>query len=372
MKGVTDMELMTYKCPNCGGAIVFKSENQQFQCESCDSIFSEEQLKIYDDALKAKQAAEQTAEQPIAEASDESNYDWQQMPGEEQLEDVNTYSCKYCGAQIVTDLTTAASECPYCNNPIIMTGQIAGINRPDLIIPFKLDKNIAEEQLRNFYKRKPLLPKEFKTENRIKKISGIYVPFWLFDCNVAANISYTATRTRAWSDSKYNYTETSHFNIYRSGTLGFSRIPVDGSGKMDDAYMDAIEPFDYNSLVEFNPAYLSGYLADKYDVDANASIPRANLRIENSTAESFRSTVKGYSSVKTQGINIHATNGVCRYAMMPVWMLNTKYGDKVYSFAMNGQTGKLVGELPIDKKKSCLWLLGVFAAVMAVAQFFIF
>ncbi len=393
------MELMTYKCPNCGGAIVFSSETQQFKCESCDSIFSEEQLSAHDATLeqeKNEQQSEQQSEQQIEQQSEQqseqpneqseqqseqqlsaeepaqSSYDWQQMPGEQELEGAKAYSCEYCGAQIVTDSTTAASECPYCNNPIIMVEQLSGINRPDLVIPFKLDKTVAEAKLKDFYKHKPLLPKEFASANRVKKISGVYVPFWLYDCNVSASVSFTATKTRSWRDSKYNYIETSHYNVWRKGTLEFDKVPVDGSSKMDDAYMEAVEPFDYDALVDFNPAFLSGYLADKYDVDSHQSIPRANERIEISTAEMFKSTVVGYTTVTPQGANIQANNGVCRYALMPVWILNTKYGDKTFTFAMNGQTGKLVGELPVDKKKFWLYFSGIFAAVLAIAQFFIF
>ncbi len=358
------MELMTYKCPNCGGAIVFESEKQEFKCESCDSVFTKEQLSEYDDILKNSGQPEntETVEQHV----------WRESEAEQELDNVNTYVCKYCGAEIVTDETTAATECPYCNNPIIVAPQLSGGYRPDVIIPFKIQKEQAIEALKAFYKGKPFLPKEFKDENKIKEIKGVYLPFWLFDCNVGANISYNATKVRVWRDSKYEYTKTDRYRIFRKGEISFCRIPADGSSKMDDAYMDAIEPFDYNDLIDFDAAYLSGYLADKYDVDIAQNTPRVNTRIENSTVDAFRKTVTGYNSVSLTDKNIGIYNGKAKYALLPVWILNTKYNNEMYTFAMNGQTGKLVGKLPVDKKKFWGCLAGIAAAIIAIGQFIVF
>ena len=160
--------------------------------------------------------------------------------------------------------------------------------------------------------------------------------------------------------------------VKRSGRLAFEKIPVDGSSKMDDAYMDSIEPFDYNQLTEFSENYLAGYYADKYDVDSAASIPRANERVKRSTEERFRQTVHGYESVLTEGSRINIKNGKAEYTMFPVWVLNKKYKDKIYTFAMNGQTGKLVGELPVDKGKVFKYLFGITAVIFALLQIFVF
>ncbi len=350
--------ILDYKCPNCGGAIKYNSTNGKFQCESCDSIFTQEELNRYAEMLNS--------------VPPESSYDWQPDNRGETLDGMNSYSCNSCGAQIVTDGTTAASTCPYCGSPIVLAGQLSGMNKPDCVLPFKLSKDDAVNKLKEFYKGKFLLPKIFKSENRIKEMQGVYVPFWLFGCTANANIVFDATRTRTWSDSNYNYTETKHYNVYRSGRLGFSNIPADGSSKMDDAYMEGLEPFDYKEMAAFDPAYLSGYLADKYDVDATASFPRAESRIENSTGTAIASTVSGYTSVTPRNTSINTTDGSYKYAMLPVWMLTTRYKDKNYIYAVNGQTGKVSGELPVDRKKFFLMLGGIAAAVIAVGQFFVF
>lgn len=353
------MELLTYKCPNCAAAIIFDSESQQFKCESCDSVFSQDQL---DAAALANTTSGQSAQ----------SYNWSDSESTDNLDDVNTYVCNFCGAQIITDSTTAASECPYCNSPIIITDQVSGGIKPDFIIPFKMQKEHAVNALKNFYKGKILLPKTFKDNNRIKEIKGVYVPFWLYDCEIGADMVYDATRVRHWSDSKANYTETSYYKVLRSGNMTFEKIPVDGLSKMDDSYMDAIEPFNYSEMVPFNQGYLSGFVADRYDVDLDQSTHRATERIENTAADVIRSTVTGYTTVNLNSKNVGVINGNAKYALFPVWLLNTKYNDKMYTFAMNGQTGKLVGELPIDKKKRNLLFCAVTAAVAAIGQILIF
>jgi hypothetical protein len=239
--------------------------------------------------------------------------------------------------------------------------------KPDLVIPFKVDKNAAIAALQNHYKGKTLLPKVFKDQNHIEEVKGLYVPVWLFDTDADAFVQYRATRTRTWSDSEYNYTATDHYAVLRGGGIGFENVPVDGSTKMDDALMESIEPFNIADAVPFRTAYLPGYMADKYDVDAASSIDRANKRIKQSTEDAFRSTVAGYTSVTTVDSNIRLQNGKARYALYPVWILNTDWNGQKFTFAINGQTGKIAGDLPMDKGTFWKWLLGVSGAATAAA-----
>lgn len=351
--------ILEYKCPNCASDIKFDSSSQKFKCESCDASFTEEELNTIHDF-----------EQNFG---DESSFNWEKTETNAgEMSGMNEYICESCAAHLAVDETTAASECPYCGSPIIMKGQLAGMNTPDCVIPFKLDKKAAGEALKAFCKGKPLLPSSFVSDNKIKEMKGVYVPFWLFDCDADANIVYDATKVRHWSDSNYNYTETRHYNVYRSGNIGFADIPVDGSSKMDDAYMDGVEPYNYADMTEFNPGYLLGYMADKYDVTAEDSFPRAETRVKNSTEDAFRSTVVGYTSVVPKMSNIRAEKGKYKYALLPVWMLNSKYNGEMYTFAVNGQTGKVSGKLPIDKKKFWLYFAGIAAAIIAIGQFFVF
>ena len=341
--------LQQFKCPCCDGAIEFDSTVQKMKCPYCGTEFEMEAI------------------QPQEEQADEMT--WDTAAGGEWLEGetegLRVYTCNTCGGEIVADDTAGATECPYCGNPVVMTGQFAGDLKPDLVIPFKLDKKAAMEALKRHYSGKRLLPRVFADENHLREIKGVYVPVWLFDADAQADLRWKATRTRTWSDSNYIYTETQHYSVIRGGTIGFHRVPVDGSSKMDDALMESIEPFDFSEAVDFQTAYLSGFLADKYDVNSEQSVDRANERVRRSTEEAFTATVGGYSTMIPVSSHVNLQNGAAKYALYPVWLLTTEWQGKNYIFAMNGQTGKFVGDLPLDKAAYTKWLFGIAGAVSA-------
>ena len=283
-------------CPACSAELHCGPEDKETTCHKCGTEFEVEALREF-----AAQMAQ----------SRESSMTWDAQAGsrweQSETDGLRVYSCKTCGGEIMTDETTGATACPYCGNPVVMTGHFAGDLKPDLVIPFQVDKKAAVAALQNHYKGKVLLPKVFKDQNHVEEVKGLYVPVWLFDTDADARVRYNATIVRGWSDSEYNYTETSYFAVFRAGGIGFENVPVDGSTKMDDALMESIEPFDISGAVPFKAAYLPGFLADKYDVDADQSIQRANKRIRQSTEEAFRSTVHGYATVTPvdSTINLH-------------------------------------------------------------------
>lgn len=347
--------LQEYKCPCCGGAIAFDSTLQKMKCPFCDTEFEMETLKGYDEELNHEP---------------EENMSWDTAAGSEwqegEADGLRSYVCKSCGGEIVGDETTAASSCPFCGNPIVMMGQFSGSLRPDYVIPFKLDKKAAKEGLKKHLEGKRLLPKIFKNQNHIDEIKGVYVPFWLFDTDADASIRYKATRTRAWSDSDYDYVETSFYMVQRGGSIGFNQVPVDGSSKMADDLMESIEPFDFSEAVPFQTAFLAGYVADKYNVDAEESVARANARVKKSTEDAFAATVTGYETVTPENSSVQLHGGTAKYALYPVWLLNTTWNGGQYTFAMNGQTGKFVGDLPLDNGAAKRWTVGLAAVCSAV------
>ena len=349
-------DLQEYKCPNCGGALEFNSSIQKMKCPYCDSELDMSSLKELDEQLKTQ--------------TDE-NMTWSMQAGGEwdtgEIDQLSVYVCKSCGGEIVADESTAATSCPFCDNPVVMMGRFAGDLKPDYVIPFKLDKKAAKANLNKHLMGKRLLPKVFKDQNHIDEVKGVYVPFWLFDTEADADVHYKASRIRTWSDSEYDYTETSYFSVIRSGQLAFEHIPVDGSSKLDDQLMESIEPFDFSEAVDFQTAYLAGYLADKYDVGAEESITHANNRVKQSTEEAFEDTVTGFSAVTPESSNIRLINGSTKYVLYPVWLLNTTWRGKKFVFAMNGQTGKFVGDLPLDKQAYRRWLIGLGVAASLVS-----
>ena len=163
-----------------------------------------------------------------------------------------------------------------------------------------------------------------------------------------------------------------HFDLYREGTMRFQGVPVDGSTKMPDAHMDAIEPFDYSEMVPFSVAYLPGYITDRYDLDVRECNDRATRRGSNTALEEMEGTAGGYREIHTASHSENVTWTHIAYALLPVWMLHTRWNGTDYLFAMNGQTGKLIGDLPIDKGKKTKRFLMLFLPIMIVLAFAIF
>ena len=375
-----------YKCPSCGGVLVFDSGLQKMKCPYCDTVIDVADLKDVDKELgRKKQEASGGAGQGASAENSESDSKaggteqknagskWS-ASGREWQEDETTgmrvYVCKSCGGEIIGDENMAATSCPYCGNPVVMMGQFTGDLKPDLVIPFKLDKEAAKAAYLSHIKGKVLLPKLFRIKNHIDEIKGVYVPFWIYDAQAEGQASFEATNIRSWQDSKNRYTETRYYSVEREGRLSFEGVPADGSSKMPDDLMESIEPFDLSQAVDFQTAYLSGYLADRYDVTAEENSDRVTERMKRSMVDQLQSTVTGYNSVQYKQGSVRLKNATYKYALYPVWILNTTYLGGKYLFAMNAQTGKMVGNLPIDKKK--LWLFrAIIFVVLGLIGFFV-
>lgn len=344
--------IVEYKCPCCNAALVFGGIEQNLTCEYCDNTFDIDTVRAFNES-EANQSQE--------------DFNWEKAEKQEWTEaeeaSLNVFQCPSCGGEILTDDTTAATFCPFCENPSILPARLSGSLKPDAVLPFQKSKEDAQSAFLTLCKGKPLLPKEFTTRQRLEKITGMYVPFWLYDCDADFDGSYKATRIHRWSDSRYHYTRTEHFLLTRKATAAFSGIPMDGSTKMEDIFMESIEPFDYGQMVPFDMAYLSGYLADKYDVSSDQGESRIRQRVEQSLQDQVQSSLLGYATVLPANRQIRINNSKAKYVLLPVWMLNTKYNGKIYTFAMNGQTGRMTGSFPVCPKRTAAWFAGICGGV---------
>lgn len=347
-------QVLEYKCPCCGAGLAFDEQSQKLSCGSCGNQFELDAVKAFSDIT------------PM-----EDTFEWDQQSTEELTEEerqaMQIFTCPSCGGELLTDHQTVATFCPYCDNPAIIPGRTSKSLRPDGVIPFIKTQKDAQEAFYQLCKGKPLLPKGFCDQQRLEKITGMYVPFWIYDCHGALNGRYRATRVKIWSDSNYNYRRTDHFLLLRQASADFSGVPMDGSAKMDNAIMESIEPFDYGKMVDFDTAYLSGFLADKYDVEADTGKERIRQRVSTTMDALISPTFAGYASVVPTAKSTQVAHGTAKYVLLPVWMLISRYQGKTYTFAMNGQTGKLTGTLPICPKKSAAWFCGIAAAAAAIS-----
>ncbi len=352
---VEHTHVVEYKCPCCGAGLIFGEKSQKLTCEYCDNTFDIDTIKAFHDSET------QGKEEFTWEPSEKPQWN------EAETEELRAFQCPSCAGEIVTDANTAATFCPYCGNPSIMPSRLSGSLKPDAIVPFQTSKEDAKTAFLKLCKGKPLLPKEFTQEQRLEKITGMYVPFWLYDCQGDFTGSYQATRIHTWSDSQYRYTKTDHFLLRREAAAEFTGIPMDGSQKMEDAFMESIEPYDYGQMMPFDMAYLSGFFADKYDVPSETGESRIRERVDQSIQDQLQGTLLGYATVVPTSKQLNVRHSKARYVLLPVWMLNTKYKDNIYTFAMNGQTGKMTGAFPVCPKRTAVWFSSVCAGVTLLA-----
>lgn len=394
-------ESVNYQCPACMGPLHYVGSSGMLECEYCGSTFSpaeiEERYAAKQHAADARAASDaaraeagtrsafdqmgdangassvltqETIDEAVGVSAQAENaidaYLSRASWNESERAGMRSFICSSCGAQITVDATTAVTECPYCGNQAVTPGTFADSAKPDAIVPFKLDQASAKDAIASYYKGKKFLPKAFASQSRIEHVQGVYVPFWLYDGHAEGSATFHCENVRSYQSGDEQVTETDVYEAYRAGSLSFSGIPADASAKMPDAHMDAIEPFDFSEMRDFSMAYLPGYLAERYDQAPQACAHRAERRMKGSLESELRASVVGYDSVSGGSLDATTQIGGVKQALLPVWMLHTRWNGGDYLFAMNGQTGRLVGDLPVSPLKVVAWFLGIFIVFAAI------
>lgn len=302
---------MIFKCRNCGGNVVYSPEKHKMLCPFCESEESQE-VQISSGAISI---------------------------------------CPDCGGEVPVKEHTAAIQCPYCSNYLILDERVEGKYLPKMMIPFQIGKEACKQMLRDKFRKKVFAPTDFLSEVRLNSMEGDYVPFWFYDYDVSADYQGEGTKVRSWTSGNMRYTETSYYDVRRNVDVSFRNIPVDASVQMPDDVMDLMEPYDYGQLMDFDPKYMSGFCAEKYNVEAGAVENRAKQKMTEDTVTLVREQVSGYSNVRQKRNDIQVRGAWQYYGLLPVWKYLYQYHNVEYPFYVNGQTGKIVGTVPVSAKK---------------------
>ncbi len=351
------MNTVQYKCPSCGAELTFDPSHQNFSCAYCGSSFSEAEMqKIYQEMeQQAAQTADASAD-TLKSEKDEAAFE----------EGTRLYTCQNCGAQIIAEAETSATFCYYCHTPVVLAGRLSGEFCPAWVLPFALTKEDALQKFHEWCKKRRFLPSDFVSEKQLEKMTGVYVPFWLTNCDSHTVVSGIGKKVHSWTSGDYRITETREFAVERAGVIPFRGVPADGSKKIDDDLMNAIEPFPYKNMKKFTMKYLSGFMAQKYDDTYEEVTPRVEARIKDSSIAFMQDQIRGYSSVTLTNRDAVMRNIQHDYVLLPVWFMNYHYKGKDYDFAMNGQTGAQAGTPPLSWAKALGFsgLLGAAAAIL--------
>lgn len=338
------MDTYMYKCPNCGSGLEYDAGTHIFHCEYCLSDFTAEELeekkRKADEALKGEKRTEKDPEFE---------------------EHAVLYNCPSCGAEIITDENTAATFCYYCHNPVVLSGRLSGDMEPDCIIPFKIDRQEAEKRFFEWAKRKRFLPGDFINKKSVEKLCGVYFPYWMTDVTAGGMYTATGKNLRVWIAGDLEYTETKVYDIRRGGTIDFKGIRNFAMKKDERMKLaTAVQPFRDEELEDFKMAYLSGFMAEKRNMDTDEMSDTVKEQVRKYSARLLEDSVGGYNMLSDKKINTDIISAKWKYVLLPVWVLTYVSGGKTYYYALNGQTGKAVGELPVSKKKLALLAVGVF------------
>lgn len=320
------MATKSYKCPSCGAGIEFKPALQKFYCDYCLSEYTEEEIANITHSHHA----------------------------EGERDHLLSYECNSCGAKVVTDDTTTATFCYYCHNPVIISDRLSGSFKPNKLIPFFIDKQKATKTFLSWATKNKFVPKDFYSSSQLEKITGIYLPYWWADCEVDVGYVGEGRNIRIWRSGNMEYTETKKFQIERKGKIDINNVEELAFTKIDKILLNGIAPYNENEAIKFSMPYLSGFFAEQYDISKEEIAPKIEEQVSRYSKSLIAETVSGFNHVNDINNSINITSKKWNYTLLPAWILTYIYNGKTYVYAVNGQTGKSFGELPLNNQKVLL------------------
>ena len=343
------MSVENYKCPSCGAPISFNPKVGSFKCEFCFSNYKEEELTKYMEELQAKN-------EDANENSSESN--------SAEDEKVKQYTCNNCGADVVVGETSSTAFCYYCHSPVVLTDRLEGEFKPDKIIPFELDKKEALKHFADWVKGKKYVPKDFTNTSTQEKMTGIYLPHWQAD--VIADVDYHATglKISTWRSGNTEYTKTDRYEIERVGEIELDKLQELAFTKIDKTLINGITPYNLESQKDFSKGYLAGFFSEQYNIKKEEIETVIKNRAQDYTKNLIHSSTNYGGHVENENDKTSYTVKNYNYVLLPSWILTYLYKGKTYIFAVNGQTGKSTGELPVNKSKLAI-VTGVMSGILA-------
>ncbi len=328
-----------YACPNCGANIKFDPATQKMKCSYCDTMISPH------DYMHAKGADE---EKGVDLDSDEY--------------EVTYYTCPQCGGELITEDTTAATFCSYCGSSTILEMRVGREKKPNYIIPFKKTREECEEAYKKTLRKAIFAPNDLRKDETVERFRGIYMPYWIYDAQSDGEfVTHGSTSTR-----RGDYIYTKHYSLQSRVSFEYSGISYDASSSFEDRLSEAIAPFDLAESDHFTSSYLSGFYADTSDVPVDVYTGDVNNMVMSDMATELLKVKEypkhGVTSASVLGaLEKRKITNHYKLGMFPVWFLANQQGDRVSYAVVNGQTGKVAMDIPIDIRK---YFIGV--ALLAI------
>ena len=327
-----------YACPTCGAGLVFDPRTQKLQCLSCRNKYDPENIE----KMRLDKARE------IESSTDD-------LSGNKY--DIISYKCSHCGAELLTSDETITTFCSFCRTGTMLDRKIIQKRKPDCIIPFKITKEDCKRKIRDAF----FAPKNMIEEQEVKKIRGIYMPYWIYSFEKHGEYS---TQGKKYSHRSGDYVYYDDYLLTTNIDAECSGITHDATSNFSDRLSESIAPFSIVEKKDFSPAYFSGYYADNEDVDKKVYNSESDTMASNFVSNRLKKdlTYIRYSAKP----NVPLSEKTTELALFPVYFLATKNkkGDRISYAVVNGQTGKIAADIPIDFKK-----FGIFSLALAIPLF---
>ena len=348
---------MIYKCPNCNGALEYNPITDEMECVHCGGGYTMQEMeagnqKQFDYASQnASVAYWNEYGMSAAKVESEDHIEENNIYAEPEMMECKIYTCTSCGAELSVNDTEVSTYCAYCGQPTIVYSRVSQEQMPKYILPFRITREQALDIVRERFGKGFLVPKEIKNFD-VENVKGIYVPYFLFDAYYYDNQRIT------FSEGVGDKKKTRFVDF--EAECEFKKISCDASKRLNDESTQRLEPFNLDELREFEPAYLSGFYADRYDLSARQLTNTVVRRCKELFDAEMKRQVRNENAAVLKSKPKHTIRN-SEYALLPVWFLTFRYKNEPYTMLVNGQTGKAVGAVPCNKAKA-----GILFAIIAV------
>lgn len=338
------------KCPQCGGVMDFNPSSGNLKCPYCD----------YEEAIKVQNDTPQKAEElDFYAAEHTANRDW----GIE----TKTVLCKSCGAESIYDALQTSAVCPFCGSNQVMEANEEDTIAPGGVVPFQVSDKEASELFHKWIHKRWFCPKLAKDSAKPKRFKGIYLPYWTFDADTFTSYKgeYGIDHTKNDKDGNTRV-ETSWHRTSGTYSEFINDELVIASKNHDMLILHKLEPFNTEDNKVYKPEYIAGFVAERYSLGLKDAWKKAISSIKETLKDNISHEIKTQQHadrVRNLNLNTDFSNITYKYLLLPIWVSNFKYNDKVYQFMVNGQTGKVAGKTPISIPKIIITAVSVIAII---------
>jgi DNA-directed RNA polymerase subunit M/transcription elongation factor TFIIS len=345
---VSDLKKVT--CPNCGASLTYQPGTTSLLCKYCQSTFEIEMQS----ALVQEAQEEQDLTTELVDH-------WQAAQSEGQAYVVK---CPACGAETAMEQNLFAAECTFCGSPLTVKLNQKAVPNPQAVLPFKLNKQVAQADFTKWLRRLWFAPKDLKKLSASDRFSGVYLPFWTFDAQTETdykgrrgdNYSESVTQTVNGREETYQITRTNWSPVQGHVSRFFNDILITATQSIPGKFLNALEPWDLKNLEPYDNRFLSGFKAEVSQVAIRAGFNEAKKSMVSVIKPDIKRDIGG-DEQSIDYMYVHYRDITYKYILLPVWLSVYRYKDKIYRFVINARTGEVYGERPYSAIKVMLAII---------------